>query len=331
MKITAFIVALFLWSILFTGCTNKTTDPVPEPDVKTITDIHYVEGDTSARRALDVYYKPDGQQKKVLMFVPGGAWRQGDKNLYTSLATVFCKYYNMTVVVINYRLSDSTQGNAVHPDHIKDVAAAFRWVKQNIGPYGGNKDYIYLFGQSAGAHLAALLATDSQYLTEVGCSTQDIKGLIAMSGVYELSNLVTLPANPLGLSVTDVMMYRVMVQNAFGSTDTSVINPASPVLHLSSSLPPIMIIHTELDMPGFSVENENFYTLVKGFNSVPAQIYKLYQTDYSPETWQTATAMAAAEPAVSEYIGHYAEVVAINEPDRQKAPTSWIVNFINQH
>lgn len=325
------IAVLLFWTLFFTGCTNKTTDPVPEPEVKTISNIPYVDGDTSVRRALDVYYKPDGQQKKVLIFVPGGAWRQGDKNMYGELANVFCKYYNLTVVVINYRLSDSTQGNAVHPDHIKDVAAAFGWVKNHIGPYGGNPDYIYLFGQSAGAHLASLLATDKRYLMEVGCNVSDIKGLISMSGVYQLGNLVSLSENPLGLPVADVMMYRIMVQNAFGSTDTSVIKPASPAVYLSTSIPPVLIIHTELDMPGFSKENENFYTRVMGLNSVHVQIYKLYQADYSAETWQAATAMAAAEPVVSEYIGHYAEVVAINVQDRQKAPTIWIGNFISQH
>lgn len=59
-----------------------------------------------------------------------------------------------------------------HPAHIQDVAAAFAWVKRNIRQHGGDSDRVIVIGHSAGAYLAALLATDSRYLAAHKLSPQ---------------------------------------------------------------------------------------------------------------------------------------------------------------
>jgi acetyl esterase/lipase len=137
--------------------------------------------------------------------------------------------------------------------------------------------------------------------------------------------------NPVGLSLTDVLMYRVMVDNAFGTLDSTLLSAVSPASYAIQNLPPTLIITTEYDMPGLPEENELFYSQLAGLGSVPVSFYKIFKADYSAETWAKATAMAEAEPAVSDYIGHYAELVAVNEQDKNKVPTTWIVSFINQH
>jgi acetyl esterase/lipase len=294
-------------------------------------DTYYVAGDTSHKRTLDVYYKRNPTLNKVVLFVPGGAWRQGDKDQYDSMALTLASLYNYTMVVTNYRLSNENDGSAVHPDHIEDVALAFSWVMKNITNYGGDPGSVFIFGQSAGGHLVSLLAADEQYLKQVGYSFKNIRGVISMSGAYALSDLVAYPLNPLGLNAEDVLMYKSIVLNAFGSYDTVTINPASPSCHVHDSLPPFLLIYTELDMPGFALDGEHFYALINNVGGLSVSINKLYPSDYSTETWQTATILAAAEPALAEYIGHYAEVVAINKYDHLKVPTKWIVNFIRDY
>ncbi len=332
MKIQLHMLILALCFLTTEGCKKSDPEPNPESIPESVTDVFYIQGDTSSRHTLDIYYYQNAEPGKVLFFVPGGAWRQGDKDQYVNMATMLRNYYHLTVVTINYRLSDSAQGAAVHPDHIRDVASAFGWVRRNISTYGGNPEQIYIFGQSAGAHLASLLATDSLWLNAEGCSLSDIKGVISMSGTYMLENLVIYPANPLEISYMDVLMYRVIVNNAFGSTDPALLREASPAMHLHNRIPPFLVIHTEQDMPGFSKENENFASLLQTTGSGQAvELFKLLQSDYSTETWTMATTLAAAEPVLADYIGHYAEVVAINEQDRNKVPTTWIVNFIQNH
>jgi len=313
------------------GCGDNESTLQPNDFVTKTTDISYIPGDTTNRHKLDVYYRKNAVSNKTILFVPGGAWRQGDKDYYEALASTLCSFYNYTVVVTNYRLSNSEDGQAVHPDHIMDVASAFKWVMQNVGNYGGSQDSVFLFGQSAGGHLVTLLAADEQYLQQVGYSNQNIRGIISMSGAYTLDDLVTFPLNPLGLNAEEVLMYKAIVSTAFGAYDTTTLKPASPAYHVHNAMPPFLLIYTELDMPGFAGDAENFYTHLNTSEIPFVTINKLYQSDYSDETWQTATTLAAAEPALANYIGHYAEVVAINEKDHLKIPTTWIVSFIESH
>jgi hypothetical protein len=187
----------------------------------------YMNQEPLERHQLDVYYADGSAASKVIMFVPGGAWRQGDKDLYESLGRTLAGFHDFTVAVINYRLSNEEDGSALHPDHIQDVAAAFAWLKQNIAPLGDG-NHIYLFGQSAGAHLASLLATDETWLKAVGYGLSDIRAVISMSGAYYLPDLVTYPTNPLGLTADETLMYKKIMQDAFGGWERRGLDRAIP-------------------------------------------------------------------------------------------------------
>lgn len=318
--------------ILFPGCGNK-NDATPEtiPGCQIVKNIPYIPGDTSVRHKLDLYYRLNTTLNDVVLFVPGGAWRQGEKELYDTMAITLASNYALTVVVINYRLSNPDQGAAIHPDHIHDVVAAFGWVKGNIQTYGGDPGQVFLFGQSAGAHLVSLMATDPSYLQDAGYSFADIRGVISMSGSYDLPKLVAYPQNPLGLTADQTLMYKVMFMDAFGSWDSTVTGPASPAWHVQEATLPFLLITTDLDMPGFVNEGELFFGQLNTIIGDKVAYHHIFQSDYSPETWSAATEMAAAEPLLAEYIGHYAEVVAINPHDLLHPPTPWIIEFLNKH
>src|SRR5207245_1238220 len=70
--------------------------------------------------------------------------------------------------------------------HVKDVARAFAWARKHIADYGGRPDQLFLLGHSAGGHLVSLLATDDKYLRAEGLEVTDVRGVIAVSGVYHL-------------------------------------------------------------------------------------------------------------------------------------------------
>ncbi len=307
---------------------SPTYNPVP---VHVISDITYFDSEPVDRHRLDIYYPENAGANKVVFFVPGGAWRQGDKELYSALANTLAGYYSYTVVVINYRLSNDMDGNAVHPDHINDVARAFAWVKSHISPYG-DADKIYLFGQSAGGHLVSLLATDPSYLSKVGCSLGDIRGVISMSGVYNLPDLVTYPNNPLSLSADEVLMYKKIMLDAFGAWTGDVLLDPSPSEHIHSEQPPFLVIYSYNDLPGFPEEAENFVRKVKQLDPAP-EIYLrgIEFSDYSPEVWDAAAARASQEPSMSSYVGHYAEIVAINPSEAGNYVTRLVTDFIRTH
>jgi acetyl esterase/lipase len=51
---------------------------------------------------------------------------------------------------------------AVWPAHVEDAAAALRWAAGGVGAFGGDAGDIVVMGQSAGAHVAAMLLVEQQ-------------------------------------------------------------------------------------------------------------------------------------------------------------------------
>src|SRR5438270_10644137 len=143
-------------------------------EVQSIKDIAYDDAKDAdpVRHKLDLYLPKGHKDFPVLMFVHGGAWTSGNKNLYGPLGQRFAAN-GIGTAIINYRLSPAVQ----HPAHAQDVAKAFAWTHKNIGKHGGRADQIFISGHSAGGHLVALLATDESYLKAHKLGISDIKGV----------------------------------------------------------------------------------------------------------------------------------------------------------
>ena len=180
------------------------------------------------KHKLDLYVPKGAKDYPVLMFVHGGSWRSGSKDLYASLGDTFAKQ-GIGTAVINYRLSGS-KGTVKHPDHIHDVAKAFAWVKENAGKHGGDIKKLFVSGHSAGGHLVALLATDESYLKAEKCSIADIRGVVAISGVYTINAGVS------------------FFHSAF-SKEEAVCKAASPITHVKEKHPPFLIAYGNKDLP----------------------------------------------------------------------------------
>ncbi len=67
----------------------------------------------------------------------------------------------IVAVSINYRL-----GHNLAEEQEQDAAQAFRWTRDNIGSYGGDRRNMVLFGYSAGAYLFDRLATWPRWVEE---------------------------------------------------------------------------------------------------------------------------------------------------------------------
>ncbi|MBM4004544.1 MAG: alpha/beta hydrolase [Planctomycetes bacterium] len=194
-------------------------------EVEATLNIPYYEGqDADAKKHKLNLYVPKGHKDyPVLFFIHGGAWTTGDRAMYGSVGQVFAKN-GIGTVVISYRLSPKIQ----HPEHIRDVARAFAWTHKNIGKYGGKPDRIFVTGQSAGGHLAALLATNETYLHAENLTLKDIKGVLPISGIYTFA-----PGR----------MKRVIGEGVEAATS------ASPIKHVHGKEPPFLILYAENDFP----------------------------------------------------------------------------------
>ncbi len=291
----------------------------------------YLDVEPLERHQLDLYYTDGAAADKVIMFVPGGAWRQGDKDLYEAFGNTLAGYHDFTVAVVNYRLSNDEGGNARHPDHIEDAAAAFAWLKQHLGSKG-DADSMYLFGQSAGAHLAALLAVDKTWLNAVGCSPSDIRAVVTMSAAYYLPDLTAYPDNPLGLTADETLMFKKIMLDAFGGWEATDLTGPSPRMHIRPDQPPFLVIYTYNDLSGFGPDAENFVTAVRALDPAPEISLRAIEfSDYTDEVWSAAATQAANEPLMAEFVGHWAEVIAINPNEPDGYVTKLVVEFIQSH
>src|SRR4051794_2017887 len=105
----------------------RADDPKPPTHaVEEALDLRYHGHDP--RQVLDVF-RPKGQTgRPVVLFVHGGAWMIGDKNFFGLYRGVgrYLASHGVVAVLINYRLSPQVR----HPEHVRDVARAFAWVRK---------------------------------------------------------------------------------------------------------------------------------------------------------------------------------------------------------
>ncbi len=197
------------------------------------------------KNKLDIYV-PDvpTTNMPVIFFVHGGSWMYNDRSDFEGVGYALSNEEGFVTVVISYRLSsDTLPSSVVHPDHITDVAQAFRWTVDSIIHYGGDPNKIFIMGHSAGAHLVALLATNTFYLEAAGCNVSQIKGVIPFSiGVYDIPGLY----NTLGIYAPYIWPYTPFPY-AFGSDRDNWVD-ASPKYFLHDDMPPFVLYVAVNDM-----------------------------------------------------------------------------------
>jgi acetyl esterase/lipase len=167
---------------LVTGAGCSAVDVVnaltPRVGYQRVRDIPY---GADARQTLDVYMPAGADRAPVLVFFYGGNWDSGAKADYRFVAQAFTSR-GFVVVIPDYRLYPAVR----YPAFLDDGAKAARWVWDNIGRYGGDRDRLFLGGHSAGAYNAAMLGLDGRWLAKVDLNPdQAIKGVVGLAGPYD--------------------------------------------------------------------------------------------------------------------------------------------------
>jgi acetyl esterase/lipase len=125
-----------------------------EFEVETRTDIVFAEHD--GMTLLGDLYRPKGRAKPpVLVALHGGGWQIGDRKFYRSWGSYLAKH-GYAVFASEYRLMKPEVSS--WPDVVGDCKAAVQFVRARAGELRVDPDRIGMIGDSAGAHLAALVA-----------------------------------------------------------------------------------------------------------------------------------------------------------------------------
>ncbi|MDB5272044.1 MAG: alpha/beta hydrolase [Chitinophagaceae bacterium] len=197
----------------------------------------------NVRHKLDVYApKEKYNTGKVFVFIHGGSWDTGRKELYKFVGRAFAAN-GIVTVVINYRLSPVAKYDGM----AYDCARAVAWVKENIATYGGNPKEIFVGGHSAGGQLAALIVTDPTYFDKVGISNP-VKGCILN--------------DPFGLNIYKYLEHGYDGDATFRRTFTNspqVWKKGSPIFHVKKDTIRYYIIHGGNTYPAVMGDSEDFH------------------------------------------------------------------------
>lgn len=188
------------------------------------------------------------QQTPVLIFVHGGNWNSGKKELYSFYGNNFAKK-GITTVVVGYTLSP----NADYKEMTTQVAEAIKWTQNNISDYKGDPKKLFLTGHSAGGHLVALAAMDPEY----GIDPNTISGIILndAAGLDMHHYLKQYPP-----TTTDNYLTT-------WSKDPEIWKKASPIYYVSENTPKMMIYVGKKTYPSIMVANERFLEALKQFQT----------------------------------------------------------------
>jgi len=205
-----------------------------------------------------------GEKVPVVIAVMGGAWVMGHRAWNAQLGLRLMDF-GVLVIGVDYRNFPF----AYVPEMVEDVNRGISWVFNNIEAYGGDRNNIMLIGQSAGAHLSALLLLEHSLLEARGekerwqspsstiarrasgtkvlpdnWSTKDLKMFLGISGPYDL---VALEPHLISRGIYHRILYTLTGDGDLkGCSPTRVLKESdwrANAQAAATRLPPITLMH----------------------------------------------------------------------------------------
>jgi acetyl esterase/lipase len=159
-------------------------------EVATQAGVPYAEHD-GVKLAGDLYLPKGLAKAPVLVAVHGGGWQIGNPKFYQYWGPHLARN-GYALFAISYRLSKS--GAKTFPGAVYDVKAAIQFVRAGAAQFGVDPDRIGLMGDSAGGHLASLVALagdeplfSSEYRGDPQATVPaNVKTVVGFYGVYDM-------------------------------------------------------------------------------------------------------------------------------------------------
>ncbi|WP_062524864.1 alpha/beta hydrolase [Demequina rhizosphaerae] len=173
----------------------------------------------------------------LVVFIHGGGWRVGSRRTLTPTMPGDAPFARiaaagLAVASIDYRLS----GEACFPAQVDDAAAALDWLRTHGADHGVDASRIVLWGESAGATLAALVALGPAE------ARAGVRGVVDW---YGPSDLEALASSQGGLDDPGLREAG-WLGHAVGA-DLERAHAASPTFHATPAAPPFHIAHGTSD------------------------------------------------------------------------------------
>ncbi len=128
------------------------------PPVDPLLSVHRVEDRSipgpDGDLPLRLYYPEGASPFPVLVYFHGGGWVIGDLDTHHGFCHALAKTSGCLIVSVDYRLAPENR----YPAAVEDAYAATQWVADNAAAIQADPDRMAVCGDSAGGHLAAVVA-----------------------------------------------------------------------------------------------------------------------------------------------------------------------------
>ncbi len=206
-RISAVGLVLLLTSLVAPSLQGKVIVLPPVDSVFDVTYARFADSEIS----LDIAWPTEGGPYPVLVYFHGGGWGIGNKSMFRHRMEMIAQS-GYVVFNANYRLST----DARFPAAVNDAMGAVVFAKDKAPEYNGDPLRVAVMGDSAGAHLAAMVAMawddpyfEPSYSGKNGYDARVQAGVL-MYGLFRLEWLVKQDPRIWGVMVTRPMVMAFM-------------------------------------------------------------------------------------------------------------------------
>jgi acetyl esterase/lipase len=187
-------------------------------------------------KLLGDLYAPKRERAPVIVAAHGGGWQQGDRTSYKYWGPYLASH-GIALFTIEYRLSKPDK--PTYPQAVHDMRAAVQFVRGRAGELGLDPDRVGMMGDSAGGHLASLvaLAGDSELFAggyrddpHANVSTR-AKAVVSVYGVHDMAAQWN---HDLGPRPRDSIVAKFLGKQLYD--DREIYFDASPLSHVTTRM-----------------------------------------------------------------------------------------------
>ncbi|MEZ5653444.1 MAG: alpha/beta hydrolase [Burkholderiaceae bacterium] len=152
-------------------------------------DLRYGGGE---RERFDFFPSGDANGP-LLVYIHGGYWQRGDKNLYSWISSAFMRH-GVSVAIPNYDLTPSVRIGRIAPQ----LRRAMSRLWHDAAALGYARERMHVMGHSAGGHLTAMMMATDWPAVDTALPARLFRAAMPISGLFELEPLVhtTINAGP---------------------------------------------------------------------------------------------------------------------------------------
>jgi acetyl esterase/lipase len=249
---------------------------------------------------LDVYRPPSASTRTAILYLHGGGWRAGTREMMRPDARAMAEL-GFVGLPVQYRLV----GQAPWPAQLHDLKAAIRWARAHAAELEVDPSRIVLWGSSAGAQLA-LLAAGTRDVPE-------LEGELGPLGVSSAVAAVIAVHAPTSFHVGDAgERFSTPAKSLLGDgASEERARTASPLAHVREGFPPTLLLHGTQDRMVHHSASERMLAALRDVRA-PADLHLFHGHTHG------FAALPSVRAAIANEVAFFLDRTVVN-PEKHRA------------